>query len=157
MRKGCEESDKAQYFAARAAAAEYTASQDQLKDRRYLQNRIDDSEREIRDLDRRTSKAGDYYEDPAKKQEYIDRLAEIRTRAVEKLEYYTSAMEAAGGVPFSRENVKPGDFVKIRGTWEKVIKANPKTVASSSGVFPWPLKHPWAEVQDYKPATVQNL
>jgi len=150
MRKGIEESDKAKYFAGRAASAAFTASQDNLQDRRYLQNRIDENQAHVRDIDRKLA-------NPENQQytDWLEKLKTVRVEYQEKLDYFTSAMTALGGVQFNRENVKPGDAVKIRGRWEVVVKANTKTVASSSGVFPWPLKHVWAEVQDHKAKTIE--
>lgn len=180
MRKSIEESDKAKYFAGRAASAAYTASRADLADKRYLQNRIDENAAQIRDVDRRIKGRGHPFqnsnpeafdsncsicggkardcvhevEQPS--DEYKARLAALRVEYQEKLEYFQVAMAALGGVTYSRDNVKAGDLVKIRGDWRKVVKANGKTVAAAS-CFPWPLKYPWAEVQGHKPAVEDNI
>lgn len=156
MRKGIEESDKAKYFERRAESAAYTASQADLQDKRYLQNRIDENEKHVRDVDRRLAKMASYGLTPEQEQEYKERLANVRVKYQEKLDYFTAAMNALGGVGYSRETVKPGDVVKIRGRWEKVVKSNGKTVAVTS-CFPWPLKYPWAEIQEHKPAQIDNV
>lgn len=157
MRKGIEESDKAKYFERRAESARYAASQDDLQNKRYLQNRIDENEAQIRDCDRRMAGQGVISMTDAQTQAYRVRLTALRAEYQEKWDYFKSAMAALGGVAYSRENVKPGDLVKIRGRWEKVVKCNTKTIASSSGVFPWPLKHVWAEVQGHQPKQPDNV
>lgn len=146
MRRGIEESDKAKYFESRAAAAQYTASQAQMQDKTYLQNRIDENAAHLRDVDRKLA-------DPRNTQhtEWLDRLRGVRVEYQEKLDYFQAALAALGGVAFSKANVRPGDAVKIRGRWEQVVKANGKTVAVTS-CFPWPLKYVWAEVQEHRPA-----
>lgn len=154
MRKGIEESDKAKYFEHRAENAAYIASQADLQDKRYLQNRIDENEAQLRDIDRKLSSTDSHGCTPEALAEWKTKLSSIRTEYQEKLDYFTAAMAALGGVAYSRENVKPGDMVKIRGTWEVVVKSNPKTVASTSGIMPWPLKHVWAEVQEHRPKPV---
>jgi len=150
MRKGIEESDKAKYFAARAAAAECTAGQGQMQSKRYLQNRIDENAAELRDIDRKLNKPENQIH-----VEWLERLRKVRAEYQEKLDYFQAAMNALGGVAFSRANVRPGDVVKIRGRWEQVVKANGKTVAVTS-CFPWAMKYAWAEVQEHKqkPETV---
>lgn len=176
MRKACEETDKAKYFEGRAAAAVYTASRDQMQDKTYLQNRIDENAAQVRRLSAaleksRSSKwlaeyAGLSYMPeypkteeafPEYKARCIARSEERLTEWNEKLDYFQAALDALGGVTYSKANVKPGDMIKIRGRWEQVVKANGKTVASSSGFMPWPLKHVWAEVQEHKPATVEPV
>lgn len=154
MRKSIEESDKAKYFTGRAENARYTASQAQMQDKRYLQNRIDENTAQIRDCDRRMNGQG-WIGDGQPSEEYKARLATLKAEYQEKLDYFQAAMDALGGVAYSAANVKPGDMIKIRGQWEIVVKANPKTVASSCGVLPWPLKHVWAEVQEHKPKQVE--
>ncbi len=151
MRRGIEESDKAKYFAQRAASAKYTASQADLQDKRYLQNRIDENAAQIRDVDRRLAEQEVISQTDEQAQAYKIRLTALRAEYVEKFDYFQAAMDALGGVSYSKENVKPGDCVRIRGRWETVVKANGKTVAVTC-CFPCPLKYPWAEVQEHKPA-----
>lgn len=150
MRHACEESDKAKYFEGRAEAAERTASQGELQSRRYLQNRIDENEAKIRDVDRRLARSQEWTATPEEAEAYRKQLAGVRIKYQERLDYYKAAMAALGGVQFGRENVHAGDLVKVRGRWEQVVKANGKTVAVTS-CFPWPLKYTWAEVQEHKP------
>lgn len=148
MRKGIEETDKAAYFERRAENAAYTASQSDLTDKRYLQNRIDEQEKNIRDCDRRLKGEG-----WAITQEYIDRVTVAKAGYQERLDYYKKAMADCGGVQFSKANVKAGDWVKVRYGWERVVKANTKTVSSQGTIMPFPMKHPWAEVKEHKPAS----
>ena len=44
---------------------------------------------------------------------WIERAEEIMEQAISKAIYYREALEALGGVQFSRENVKPGYIVKF--------------------------------------------
>jgi len=151
MRRGIEESDKAKYFAGRAASAEYTASQVQMRDKVYLQNRIDENAAQIRDVDRRMAGQGVIEQTDEQAKAYQTRLGVLRAEYQERLEYFTAAMNALGGAAFSRDNVKPGDAVMIRRRWAQVVKCNPKTVAVTS-CFPWPLPYKWAEIQEHRAA-----
>ena len=80
------------------------------------------------------------------------RLDELR----DKLAYWQGVRDeqVAAGIAtnYSRDTVKKGDHVKIRGTWSLVQRANPKTVRIQVEAG-WDLSYSWAEVKDHRPAT----
>lgn len=92
--------------------------------------------------------------------EVSERHEEGLRRELEKLAYWEEihAQHIADGLfkVYTKDTVKTGDYVKIRGRWELVHKANPKTVAIDvSATFHLPpgshhLKYDWLEVQDHK-------
>lgn len=60
---------------------------------------------------------------------WIDKAEDIIEAAISKISYYTQCIEDLGGIQYSKENIQPGQIVKIT-RWEepvKVFKANPKT------------------------------
>ena len=157
MDRACEESDKAKYFENRAATARATADQAELRSPAYLQNRIDEAEAQIRGIKRRQDEIE--LRRPTEGGEQLDQWAKQLECSLfeqqDKLAYYKDALSRIGGVKFSKDNVKPGDVVLIRGRWEKVVRCNPKSVAVTS-CFPWPLKYSWAEIRQHKPASTQT-
>jgi hypothetical protein len=155
MRAGCEASDKAKHYADRAAAAAETASGEKFTDPRYLGNRIAEVEVEERDILRRLAEAdgkiGDAYA------RYRDRMAEALARVRERLEFYRGKLAACGKAVYTRETLAGKTFVMIRGTWQEVVRLNPKTVSTYNTCFPtretqakWPLKYLYTEVQEAK-------
>lgn len=154
MSKAVEETNKAKYFKGRALAAESTAAQSGLQDKRFLQNRIGENEKELRRIDRRLANAAAWTCTPEEATEYKRKLEAWRIEIRERLDFFTGKMNELGGVAYNKSNIKPGDAVKIRGRWEKVVKANNKTVSTTTPYFPWPLKYPYAEIQEHKSNTV---
>ncbi|MEA5456928.1 DUF3560 domain-containing protein [Sinomonas sp. JGH33] len=51
----------------------------------------------------------------------------------------------------SRETIKPGDAVRIRGHWRRVVRANAKTVSVETG-YSWTDKAPYHEITDHRSA-----
>lgn len=84
-----------------------------------------------------------------------ERLMPYIEERAEQLTYWESirAQQIADGTAtnYSRENVKKGDKVKIRGTWYTVARANAKTVAVETE-YTWTNKIPWPEVQQHMTA-----
>lgn len=85
-------------------------------------------------------------------QSLLERLAAARA----DLEHWQGvrAAQLADGTAtdYSRETVRPGDLVKIRGRWYTVARANAKTVAVQTERT-WSDKAPWHEVQDHRGAS----
>lgn len=71
------------------------------------------------------------------------------------LEYWQEirAEQLADGTAtnYGRDTVKAGDLVKIGNRWEKVVRANLKTVTIETG-YSWTTTAPWHTVQDHQPA-----
>jgi hypothetical protein len=107
-------------------------------------NRIDRTQAEIRRITRFLETAGGTYQDRATRQ-----LDELR----DQLDHDQAKLAAAGGVPYSRDNVKPGDFVRVRGQWFPVVRANAKTVTVPSPLVPATSRAtdttPWREINDH--------
>lgn len=142
--RGFAEYRKSAYFRDRAEIAQATADQTQLKSRRYLNNRIEECNKNIRDLERKFIQA----EGQEGKEAWLERLLESMEYEVDKLAYFENCLEEIGGVKWNKDNIKPGYLVKIRGHYEVVLKANPKTVESKSPHVPFSLKYAYAEIQD---------
>lgn len=70
-------------------------------------------------------------------------------RAEAKLKELTARRGAAG--KYSRDTVKAGDAIKVKGSWERVLKANPKTVQIDAGRG-MEVKYRWDQVTDHRPA-----
>ena len=83
------------------------------------------------------------------REDYADQLAHL----IGQIEYWTEVREQqiADGVAtnHSRDTVKAGDVVKVRGGWHYVVRANDKTVSVPNPVGgSWAHTTPWHEVQD---------
>jgi|SRR5664279_616218 len=61
-------------------------------------------------------------------------------------------IRAGQATNYSRDVVRPGDKVQIRGRWYEVARANAKTVSVVTE-YTWTDKSPWYEVQDHRAAT----
>jgi hypothetical protein len=150
--KQCENRLEAKELTSKAASLEKAAS-GAYETKSYMQNRIDEADRELRswqaDLDGTSSRSG-----------YKPAIGERRTRILdymkepqEKRDYWAKRMIEAGGVTYNNENIHAGDLVKISGRWEVVSHANPKTVGIK---FPqdgcnWDIKYKYAEIQEHRP------
>ena len=119
--RGFDEFNKSEYFKSRAASARETAAQTGLQDKGFILRRIRERESDIRRLKRNIESHEQIMSreaDDARRerlQAQIDAWLERIEITLDELGYYQNALEALGGVPFSRENVHPGDFVRIRG------------------------------------------
>lgn len=139
--RGFDEFNKSEYFKSRAASARETAAQTGLQDKGFILRRIRERESDIRRLKRNIESHEQIMSreaDDARRerlQAQIDAWLERIEITLDELGYYQNALEALGGVPFSRENVHPGDFVRIRGFGVpcRVISCGSKT----SGLNVW--------------------
>lgn len=175
--KGFEEYRKSEYFKDRAETARATADMKQLKSPVYLDNRIKECNSSIKKL--QANIVG--YEEQIHRIENGEELMSYFTgkpltveiyencikETLEKMEYeldklaffencmeeVKKALEAVGRKVYSKEDIKPGYLIKVRGRWAKVLKANPKTVEGDyleehlKGCY---CLYPYAEIQDLK-------
>lgn len=147
IRRGIDEGEYADELARRSDVA--AASTGARHNPVTVANRIAKFEADLRRWQRSLAKAqpGGGYEQQCREQ-----IAQLET----DIAYWKAvrAQQIADGVAtnYSRDTVKKGDLVKIRGSWCVVARANAKTVAAQSRYMPWPLNSPWAEVQDHRPA-----
>ncbi len=134
--QGFEEFNKSAYWADRAKTARNTAQQKELQDKAFVMRRIKERESDIRKLRRNVDELekqieivdasaakgeipkDDHgwviestYEEIEKRIDYwLDRL-EVK---LDELGFYQDCLDALGGVAFSRENIKPGNVVKLK-------------------------------------------
>jgi hypothetical protein len=146
----------------RAATARVTASQAELENRAFLDRRISEREAELRRIGRQIERVTSArYQEEHPGVAWEAQLEGLEARAAEEtdaLGFYRACLDRVGGVPYSRENVRPGDAVLIRRRWARVERASPKTVTVSdpTGLIPFTLKYPYAEIQDHRPAGASN-
>jgi hypothetical protein len=148
--RGFDEYRKSEYFKDRAEIARGTAAMAKLKDLAYLEKKIAEARKEVKDLggamvrlenilfDIEDGKEPAYYSYslkervPYKADEIKERMTELYERmeaAIDKEGFYQNCMDEAGGIQFSKENIKAGYIVKLN-RWGlcEVLKANPKTI-----------------------------
>lgn len=159
--RGFDEFRKSEYWRERAAIARQTAGGEKLQDRGYVCRRIEEAKADARKLRReidrceaRIAMAGagipDAYTgepvDADAARRCLESCAARLEVALDKLGYYQDALDALGGVPFSRENVKPGDLVRIRNFPGKVLSCGPKNVkVLTAGLC---IAYPYAEITE---------
>ncbi|TVY09925.1 DUF3560 domain-containing protein [Paenibacillus cremeus] len=143
--KGFTEYRKSDYFKDRAITARQTADKSQLKNKSYLNNRIEECNTSIRALERSIVAA-----EERNNSEWLESLLEKMEYELDKLAFMHNCMDELGGVLYSKDNVKAGYLVKIRNDWEIVVKANTKTVETQSRHVPYTLKYAYADIKDMK-------
>ncbi|MEN6312780.1 MAG: DUF3560 domain-containing protein [Clostridiaceae bacterium] len=169
--RGFEEYEKSAYYQDRAATARATASNAKLQDKVYLDNKIKEQNKQVKTYQDIVVK----YEEALYKiqqgeelknrsgyiltEDYIEqKISEMLEKYEwenDKLEFFEKCLADLGGIVYSKANVKKGDFVKIRGSWSKILSANPTTVRILNSLgWDW-MKYPYSEIQDYKPASEQ--
>jgi len=142
--KGFEEYRKSQYFREKAETAMKTADMAKYRDKAYLYNRIDETEKAIRDIERRIVQA-----EEQNNSEWLQQLLELLEEQIDKLAFLQNCLDELGGIQYSKENVKPGYFALIRNNWCEVVKVNNKTIEVKSP-FGFLLKYSYAEITDVK-------
>ena len=165
--KGFEEYKKSEYYQHRAEVARATADNAKLKDCVYLDNRIKECKKAIKDFQGHIVS----YEDQISRINNgevilswldrtpitVERLETCIQERIDKYEYqqdkldfFEDCLNNLGGIQYSKENIKKGDAVKIRGSWCKVLSANPTTVRILNSLgWDW-MKYPYSEIQDHK-------
>lgn len=137
--RGIEEFRKSEYYAERAEIARQTAAQKNLTDKAFIQRRIEECEASLRAIKRNiehyekqtpAAEAGTLksYDGTIITPDDLNRRIagqEERMEAeLDKLAYYTAALDALGGIQYSRENIKPGYVVQVdrygRSQWQVI-------------------------------------
>lgn len=152
--KGINEFRKSEYWRGRAATARQTASGEKLRDRGFISRRIEEAQADVRALRRRIeecearlakAEAGEPVNIEAVQhnlESYTDRLEDV----LDKLGYYLDALDALGGVQYSRENIKPGYIIRVRRYPARVLSTGPKNVkVLTAGLC---LSYPYAEIEE---------
>ncbi|PZM63721.1 DUF3560 domain-containing protein [Paenibacillus dendritiformis] len=143
--RGFEEYRKSEYFLGKAETAKQTASMSKFKSRSYLSNRIEECNKNIREYERRMVRA-----EETQNESYMETLLEQMEYELDKLAFLHNKLDEIGGIQFNKDNLKAGYLVKIRGSWDKVVKANPKTVEVKPDSVPYTLKYAYAEIMEMK-------
>lgn len=142
--RAAEESERAEDARAAADRARKVAAGAESKV--TIGNRIERNEAEARRIRRRLQGAEGTYR---------RRLELLITDLDDQLALDRAKLDEAGGVEHSRETVRPGDFVRIRGHWYTVVRSNPKTVTVPSPLAAadskWTDTAPWREVTAHLP------
>lgn len=163
MRRSVEASRDAAHARGRAEAASTTTSG------RYapvtVANRIETLGAEIRKLERRITEHAYDAETgyrAATDDEKARRAARLTPYIDEKRDQVAywegvraAQIESGRATGYSRENVKKGDQVEIRGSWYEVVRANPKTVSVTTG-YSWTRTAPYAEIEACKTPAVSD-
>lgn len=151
MSRSVAEHERAEEVAAAAERARRTAAGAESVVR--IGNRIEKLEAELRLIERRLHGTGKaiHGDDKPATGSYAERLERRRVELVGELEHNRAKLAEAGGVAYSRETVKAGDLVRVRGIWYPVLRANVKSVSVPSAMAAaessWSDTAPWREVQ----------
>ncbi len=150
--KGMEEYRKGEYFKGKAQTALETASNSQLQNTSYLYNRIKECNSSIRKIQKNIDKYVEIieaFENPTDEnaairnlytrhtvEEYTawrDDFMERLEILIDKLAFFTNALDEIGGLKYNQENIKKGYIVEMRHLGKyKVVKVNPTTVYAHS-------------------------
>lgn len=174
--KGFEEYRKSEYFQDKAEIARQTADKTQLNSPRYLNNRIEECNKSIRQLEKNLV----YYDDILSKknnneeissfyqsktteqiQGYLDETIDKIEWIMDKLAFLQNCMEEIGKVLeengkklYNKSDIKPGYLIQNRHKcWAKVIRVNPKTITAVFIEHPltgMDASCPYAEIKEIK-------
>lgn len=143
--RGFEEYRKSSYFKDRAETARGTATQAQYSDPAYLDRRIKECKKEIRDRRKnadRYEKALTDIENGVERKKYsgevitaaevtslLERELELIEKAMDKQAYLENCLDDLGGIRFSKENIKVGYIVSLKNIDQaEIIGTGPKNV-----------------------------
>lgn len=121
-----------------------------------LSRRIERNSAELRRLDRilnGTGKAIHGQDKPHPPGEHRDRLEAMRAELADSIEHDRQTVAAAGAPQHGPATVRPGDYVRIKGSLLRVEKSNPKTITVKSHGLT--LKYPYSDIQAHD--TTENL
>lgn len=157
MRKGCEATDKAEYYNRKLEAAEHTAEGKKYKNAGYLVNRIKECKARINQCERGLQGKSYSYSQPSeiteKQREYWN---EQMADAKDKLDFMMHCLNQIKQekTVWDRESLAGKTKVMIKGRWRDLVKCNPTTVAVSNLSFHAPvfqkkyaLKYNYGEIQ----------
>lgn len=170
--RGMDEFKKSEYYAERAETARQTANNAKNPDKGFCERRTREAQANIRAQNRNLAHYQEYLEKMdagetikrydgteltrAEVLEWVESAEERIEVEISKACYYQSCIDAQGGVPYSRENVKKGDFVKVRYD-EKcvVLSTGPKNITYQTP-HGFCLKASYAEIKAHYPAAANE-
>jgi len=165
---GFKEYRKSAYFKDRAETARGTASQAQFSDPGYLDRRIKECKKEIRDREKNVAhyekilcavengeekkwRGGEVVTAEAV-ESLIERELELAEKAMDKQGYLENCLDDLGGVRFSKDNIKVGYIVSVKHVEQaEIISAGPVNVAYkilTGGAAGMTLTAAYAEIKD---------
>ncbi len=174
--KGFEEYRKSSYFQDRARTARATADGAKYRDVAYLDRRIKECKTEIKAREKNII----HYEQTlydiengAKKKridgtsitaevvnDWIKRELELVEKAMDKQAFLEACVDQCGGIQFSKDNVKIGYHVKVKGDrYAEVIGAGPQNITYrilTGGAKGMVLTAAYAEITEVVQATEQT-
>lgn len=149
--RGFEELEKRDHYASRAATARETAGLVKLRNRGYLNRRIEEAKKELRLLGRRLDEA--LNKDDA---EWAERLVPMIEEWSDKLAFFTVQMadlEDDQGATLTPADVAKGDEIMTRYGWARVVRVNKLTATAVIMDGPnkgWEWKWPYAEIKEHR-------
>lgn len=170
--RGMDEFKKSEYYAERAEAARRTADAAKKPSKDFCYRRVQDAEKNIRAQNKNMDSYRKYLSkldagETVKRYDgteitrdevlqWMENSAERIEAEISKACYYQSCIDEQGGVPYSRENVKKGDFVKVRYD-EKcvVLSTGPKNITYQTP-HGFCLKASYAEIKAHYPAAANE-
>ena len=162
--KGIDEYRKSEYFLSKAETARNTAAQAQYNDPAFLSRRIKECKKEIEKrnknalsyeetmaaIERGEIRHKFYNDDPLtvdEVQEWYDNELELIEVAIDKLSYLENRLEELGGIKFSRDNIKAGYIVKLKGYGAvEVVRTGPQNITYIAPASGFELKAAYAEI-----------
>ena len=166
--KGFEEYRKSGYFQDRARTARATADGAKYRDVAYLDRRIKECKSEIKARKKNVilyEETLSAIENGEKKKRYdgtpitaemvtdwLERELELIEKAIDKQAFLEACVDECGGIQFSRDNVKIGYHVKVKGDrYAEVIGVGPKNITYrilTGGAKGMVLKAAYAEITE---------
>jgi hypothetical protein len=123
--KGFEEFRKSDYFKEKANSMKNTVDGSKFKNRVYLTNRINECNKNIKSYEKSI-----VWCEQNNKTNKIDDLLSKMEYEIDKLAFIQNCLDDIGGIKYTASDLKIGYEIKVRRSWEKVIKINQKTVES---------------------------
>jgi len=163
MRKSCEADEKAKYYKGRAEASKRTVEGAKFKSVDYLLNRISECKADLRAIEK--SLAGKDMRDKATGELFVNgcEISEERhiflegrkSEQLEKLDFFFTKLQEAGGGQMTAERMKQGKpaYVNCGGTWYPLKSINRDTVTVLNWLriasFTW--KYKFDQIKEMQP------
>ena len=174
--KGFEEYRKSDYFQSRAQTARATADGAKYRDVAYLDRRIKECKKEIKAREKNIIHYEEILfsiENGEKKRKvdgtpvtaeivngWIEQELELVEKAMDKQAFLEACVDQCGGIRFSKDNVKIGYHVKVKGDrYAEVIGAGPQNITYrilTGGAKGMVLTAAYAEITEIVQATEQT-
>ena len=174
--KGFEEYRKSDYFQSRAQTARATADGGKYRDVAYLDRRIKECKKEIKAREKNIIHYEEILfsiENGEKKRKvdgtpvtaeivngWIEQELELVEKAMDKQAFLEACVDQCGGIRFSKDNVKIGYHVKVKGDrYAEVIGAGPQNITYrilTGGAKGMVLTAAYAEITEIVQATEQT-